>query len=70
MYGGHIPLMRATSSGHRVPRHAKGFSVSTNPLESLNKKVKRRADVVGILPSEASIIRVIDAVLLEQNDEW
>lgn len=51
-------------SQHRVKLH------STNPLERLNKKVKRRADVVGIFPNEDSIVRLIGAVLLEQNDEW
>ena len=49
---------------HRTELH------STNTLERLNKEVKRRADVVGIFPSEASIVRLIGAVLLEQNDEW
>jgi putative transposase len=49
---------------HRAKLH------STNPLERLNKEVKRRADVVGIFPSEQSITRLIGAVLLEANDEW
>ena len=54
----------ALPAQHRAKLH------STNPLERLDKEVKRRADVVGIFPGEASIVRLIGAVLLEQNDEW
>lgn len=50
------------------PHHRK--IASTNPLERVHKEIKRRANVVGIFPDDAAVVRLVGAVLLEVHDDW
>jgi putative transposase len=54
---------------HFPPDHRRRLH-STNPLERLHKEIKRRTNVVGIFPNRPSLLRLVGALLAEQDDEW
>ena len=51
-------------AAHRTELH------SSNPLKCVDGEIKRRTDVVGIFPDDASVRRLVCAILLEQTDDW
>ena len=52
------------------PREHWAQIASTNPIERVNREIKRRADVIGIFPNDDAIVRLVGALMLETNDEW
>lgn len=54
----------------RLPEQMRGCARTSNYLERLNKEIKRRSNVVGVFPSDGSAVRLVGALLMEENDRW
>lgn len=54
----------------RLPEQMRRCTRTSNYLERLNKEIKRRSNVVGVFPNGGSVIRLVGALLMEENDRW
>ena len=54
----------------RLPEQMRRRARTSNYLERLNKEIKRRSNVVGVFPNDGSVIRLVGALLMEENDRW
>ncbi len=65
-----LPAHQRLRVYRRLPGGPLEKDLVTNPLERLNKEIKRRTDVVGVSPTPAALLRLAGSVLVEAHDEW
>ena len=61
---------RGSAGLHPLPARPLAQGLVDNPLERLNAEIKRRTNVVGIFPDDASVLRLVTAVVVDTHDEW
>lgn len=54
----------------RLPGQMRRCTRTSNCLERLNKEIKRRSNVVGVFPNDGSVVKLVGALLMEENDRW